>query len=40
MRCVEAGIMQGYPDGSIRPEGNLTRAEVMALLYRMDKLKL
>lgn len=38
MRCVEAGIMQGYPDGTIKPEGNITRAEMMALLYRMDKL--
>lgn len=38
MRCVEAGIMQGYPDGTIKPEGTLTRAEFMSLLYRMDKL--
>jgi hypothetical protein len=28
------GIIQGYPDGTFRPEGNITRAEMAALLAR------
>jgi hypothetical protein len=28
------GIIQGYPDGSFRPEGNITRAELSTLLIR------
>ena len=27
--------MVGYPDGTFRPEGNITRAEVAAILYRL-----
>lgn len=38
MRCVETGLAQGYPDGTIKPTGTLTRAEMMSILYRMDKL--
>jgi hypothetical protein len=32
--CVQAGLMKGYPDGTFRPQGTLTRAEAAALLYR------
>jgi hypothetical protein len=28
------GIIMGYPDGSFKPEGNITRAEMSALLIR------
>lgn len=35
--CVEKEIMLGYPDGTIRPNNNLTRAEAVAVLYRMLK---
>lgn len=28
------GIVRGYPDGSFRPRGQITRAEMLALLYR------
>lgn len=28
------GIIQGYPDGSFKPEGNITRAELSTLLIR------
>ncbi|MBZ5496642.1 MAG: S-layer homology domain-containing protein [Acidobacteriia bacterium] len=28
------GIIQGYPDGTFRPEGNITRAELSTLLIR------
>ena len=31
---VEYQIMQGYPDGSMRPAGNITRAEFAAMLAR------
>ena len=27
--------VEGYPDGTVRPEGNITRAEVAAILYRI-----
>lgn len=32
--AVEYQIMQGYPDGSMRPHGNITRAEFTAMLAR------
>ena len=28
-------FINGYPDGSVQPEGNVTRAEVAAILYRV-----
>jgi hypothetical protein len=28
------GIIRGYPDGTFRPRGQITRAEMLALLYR------
>ncbi|MDN4067581.1 S-layer homology domain-containing protein [Paenibacillus vini] len=28
-------ILEGYPDGSFKPQGNLTRAESAVLIYRM-----
>ncbi|HEX2945849.1 MAG TPA: N-acetylmuramoyl-L-alanine amidase [Clostridia bacterium] len=31
---VAAGIMDGYPDGSFRPDGKITRAEAVALINR------
>ncbi len=32
-------IILGYPDGDFRPEGNLTRAEFAALIYRFAALE-
>ena len=32
---VEKGVVSGYPDGSFKPSGTLTRAELAALLYRL-----
>lgn len=29
------GYIKGYPDGSVRPEGNITREEITAILYRI-----
>ncbi|MBD7970324.1 fibronectin type III domain-containing protein [Paenibacillus gallinarum] len=31
-------LIQGYPDGTFRPKGKLTRAESAALIYRMYEL--
>lgn len=36
-KCVEKEIMLGYPDGTIRPNKELTRAEVATMIYRMLK---
>ena len=35
--CVKAGILNGYPDGSFRPSGKITRAEAAAMLARFYK---
>ena len=29
------GVFKGYEDGSFKPEGNITRAEVSAIVYRV-----
>lgn len=29
------GYIKGYPDGSVQPDGNITREEVAAILYRI-----
>jgi len=34
---TDTGIMNGYPDGTFRPESNITRAEFAALLARVMK---
>lgn len=36
-KCVEKEIMLGYPDGSFKPEKQMTRAEIAAIIYRMLK---
>ena len=33
---TEAGVINGYPDGTFRPARTLTRAEACAILTRMD----
>lgn len=33
--CVKNGIMSGYPDGTFRPENNITRAEVASIVSRL-----
>ena len=35
MKMAEAGHINGYEDGSFKPEGNLTRAEMVTMLYRV-----
>lgn len=37
IRCAEKAILQGYPDGTFKPEKEMTRAELCAMIYRMLK---
>ena len=34
--CVEHGLMKGYPDGSFQPDKPVTRAELAAVLRRLE----
>lgn len=36
-KCVEDEILLGYPDGSFKPDKELTRAEVAVIIYRLLK---
>ena len=36
-RCIERGLMKGYPDGSFQPDKPVTRAELAVILDRLDK---
>lgn len=35
-RCMERGLMKGYPDGSFQPDKPVTRAELAVILDRME----
>ena len=35
MACSEAGLVQGFPDGSFGPEKQMTRAELVTILRRL-----
>ncbi len=34
--CVARGILSGYPDGTVRPDGKITRAMVVSVLYGLS----
>ena len=36
-RCMERGLMRGYPDGSFGPDKPVTRAELAVILDRLNK---
>lgn len=36
-RCMERGLLKGYPDGSFQPDKPVTRAELAVILDRLDK---
>lgn len=36
-RCIERGLLRGYPDGSFQPDKPVTRAELAAILDRLNK---
>jgi hypothetical protein len=33
--AVADGVLSGYPDGTLRPNGEITRAEALAVLLRL-----
>lgn len=35
-RCMERGLLKGYPDGSFQPDKPVTRAELAVILDRME----
>lgn len=37
MACVEAGIISGYKDGSVKPDNKITRAEFVSMMNRAFK---
>lgn len=39
VKIYDAGILKGYPDGSFRPKGTLTRAEAAAVITRFMEVK-
>lgn len=39
VKAYAVGILEGYPDGTFRPEGTLNRAEAVASLYRIIEKK-
>ena len=36
-KLVKAGIISGYPDGTFKPEGNITRAELVKIVNMVFK---
>lgn len=36
LTAYEAGLLAGYPDGTFRPEGYLTRAEAATVIYKLN----
>lgn len=32
-KATQLGVIKGYPDGTFKPKGNITRAEVVSILY-------
>jgi hypothetical protein len=36
-KCVEKEYMLSYPDGTFKPDKDMTRAEAAALIYRVLK---
>jgi hypothetical protein len=38
-RCIQRGIIKGYPDGSFQPEKPVTRAELATVLDRLGLLE-
>ena len=36
-RCIERGLLKGYPDGSFQPDKPVTRAELAVILDKLSK---
>jgi hypothetical protein len=39
IQAAEQGVVKGYPDGTFRPNGNITRAEGLAMIARFAGIK-
>lgn len=35
-RCVNSGVIGGYPDGTLRPNSRVSRAEIAAMFVKLD----
>lgn len=40
IQAVKAGVLEGYPDGTMRPDQKLTRAEFASIIVRMGRIPL
>lgn len=38
LKAYEAGLLEGYPDGTFRPERYLTRAEAATVIYKLNAM--
>ena len=38
-QVYEAGIIEGYPDGTFRPDAQITRAEISTIVWRIMNYK-
>ena len=38
LKAYETGLLAGYPDGTFRPEGYLTRAEAATVIYKLNAM--
>ena len=38
LRLAGLGVLEGYPDGTFKPNNNITRAEYAAVVYRATRL--
>lgn len=36
--CAKAGLVSGFTDGTFRPKGNATRAQIASIIMRLDKM--
>jgi DnaJ-class molecular chaperone len=38
-KATQTGLVHGYPDGTLKPQGLATRAEAFTMIYRLDHIK-
>ena len=38
-KATQNGLVHGYPDGTLKPQGLATRAEAFTMIYRLDQIK-
>ncbi len=37
LTCVRSGLISGFPDGTLQPKGNVTRAQTAEVIYRLNE---